>query len=234
MVSITPYASSSAGSVYILDNGASRLIIELGIPWKKIQQAVSFDLSRVAGALVSHEHRDHSRAVKDAAKAGIDIYMSGGTAGAIGATGHRIHHVKAEQQFQVQNWTVLPLHAEHDAAESLSFLISTGDEKIIFITDTRFCRYRFQGITRLLIEANYDHDTLERNVDAGLVESSRRKRLIGSHMSIQRVVDFLQANDLSKMREIWLMHLSAENSDELLFKTAIQRMTGIPVYICGA
>jgi phosphoribosyl 1,2-cyclic phosphodiesterase len=234
MFSIAPIASSSAGNSYLLDNGTSRLIVELGIPWRQIKKALNFDLSRVAGAIVTHGHLDHCRAVKEVAMAGIDVYLSMPTADSLKVTGHRIHIVEPMQQFKVDEWTVLPFGVEHDAAGALGFLIFSKAEKILFLTDTSFCRYRFQGITRLMIEANYDQDILERNVAAGLVESSRRERLIKSHMSIQRVVDFLKANDLSKLKEIFLMHLSAENSDEQFFKTTIQQMTGTPVYICGA
>jgi len=52
MLTIIPHASSSAGNLYILNNGRSRLIIELGIPWRKVSDALNFDLSGVAGAIV--------------------------------------------------------------------------------------------------------------------------------------------------------------------------------------
>ena len=128
----------------------------------------------------------------------------------------------------------MPFDVEHDCAEPLGFLIVTGKEKVLFMTDTAYTKHRFTGLTHIMIEANFCADLLERNVAAGIVESSRRRRLLESHMSIQRVVDFLKANDLSKLKEIHLMHLSSKNSDEQLFKSTIQKITGVPVYVCGA
>ena len=234
MFSITTIASSSAGNCYFLDNGTSRLIVELGIPWKKVKQALNFDLLGVAGALVSHSHADHCKAVVDAAKAGIDVYLSRQTAEAIGAAGHRIHHVSPRVQFSVDSgWAVLPLEVEHDVDGALGFLISTGDEKILFLTDTWFCRYRFKGITRLMIECNYDDDTLRENVASGALNTAQCERVLRTHFGLEKVVDFMKANDISMVKEIHLLHLSNGNANEERIRTTIKRLTGVPVYVDG-
>ena len=62
----------------------------------------------------------------------------------------------------------------------------------------------------------------------------RHSRLAGvlrSHFSLENVKEFLQANDLSKVQEIWLLHLSDGNSDAERFKREIQELTGKVVYI---
>jgi hypothetical protein len=41
----------------------------------------------------------------------------------------------------------------------------------------------------------------------------------------------LKANDLSKVQEIWLLHLSEQNSCEKRFKEEVQKITGKPTYI---
>jgi len=232
MLTIKTIASSSRGNMYILDNGKSRLVIECGIPWRQALQAIGFDLSGISGLLCTHEHADHSKGVKDAAKAGIDCYMSAGTANALGLYGHRIHHVVSGQQFWVHEWAVKGFDVEHDAAEPLGFFIVMGRDRVLFLTDTAYCKYRFNGITHLMIEANFCDDILERNMSAGLVERSRYQRLKKSHMSIQRVKDFLKEQDTRCLQEVHLMHLSDKNSDEQLFKAAIQKLTGCPVCIC--
>ena len=58
-----------------------------------------------------------------------------------------------------------------------------------------------------------------------------RRRLLTSHFSLKHAKQMLQANDLSTVREIHLLHLSNENSDHQYFKTEIQKLTGKPVYI---
>ena len=45
--------------------------------------------------------------------------------------------------------------------------------------------------------------------------------------------EMLKANDLSKVEEIHLLHLSSANSDAEGFKRQVQSLTGIPTYIAG-
>ena len=52
-----------------------------------------------------------------------------------------------------------------------------------------------------------------------------------SHMSLENCKELLRANDLSKVKEIHLLHLSDENSVEDQFKKEIAALTGLPVYV---
>lgn len=227
-------ASSSAGNCYMVDDGQTRLLLEAGIHYQDIQRGIGFAVSSLAGVLVSHEHGDHSRAIADVMRAGVDVYASQGTIDALGLTGHRLRPVNALQQFQVGTWTVLPFDAVHDAAEPLGFVLaSTTGAKLLYFTDSAYCRYRFKGLTHLMVEANYSAEILRRNVDSGALHPAQYRRVLRNHMSLERLLDMLAANDLSRVREIWLLHLSDGNADEDAFKTAVERATGKPVYVAG-
>jgi phosphoribosyl 1,2-cyclic phosphodiesterase len=222
-------ASSSRGNCYRISDGSTPLILECGIRFKEIQQKLNFRLSEIAGCLLSHEHLDHSKAVKDIMKAGIDCYMSQGTAEAIGVSGHRVRIVK--EQFRVGTWTILPFDTVHDAVEPLGFLLASGKEKLLFATDTSYIRYRFKGLTHIMIEANYQREILEHGVEEGLVPVVVRNRIRRSHFDLNHLKEFFRANDLSKLQGVWLLHLSDGNSDEGQFKREIQEIVGKPVYI---
>ena len=84
-----------------------------------------------------------------------------------------------------------------------------------------------------MVECNYAMDILEDNVRRGLVPEVLRRRLLTSHFSLENVKEFLKANDLSKVQEIHLFHLSDGNSDADRFKREIMELTGKPVYIAG-
>lgn len=230
MISVSVVGSSSKGNCYLLDNGTSRLMLEAGISLDKVRQQAGFSLCDVAGCLVSHEHGDHSKYVKQLAKAGVDVFLSQETAEVVGATGHRIHHIHPHRKFNIEEWSIYPFDVEHDCP-CLGFIISSCKDRVMFITDTAFCRYLFKGVTVLMIECNFSDDILESNIASGLIDRGRRKRLIETHFSLDRVKDFLMANDTSKLREIWLCHLSDENSDAARFKTEIQQLTGLPVIV---
>jgi phosphoribosyl 1,2-cyclic phosphodiesterase len=175
---------------------------------------------------------DHSKAVKDIMRAGIDCYISAGTAEALGLSGHRLNIIKAKQQFRIGTWAILPFETQHDAAEPLGFLLANQDgDKLLYATDTYYIRYRFHGLTHVAIECNYSLDILRANVEAGLVEPALKTRILKSHFSLEHVKEFLKANDLSKVQEIWLLHLSDGNSNAERFKREIQEISGKPVYI---
>jgi len=175
---------------------------------------------------VDLKHMEHAKAAADLMRAGVDCYMSRGTAEALGLTGHRLKVVKPLEQFSVGDWTVLPFETVHDAAEPMGFLLAAGDEKLLYLTDTAYCPYCFRGLTRIMIECNYDKEILEQNILEGKLHPGMRRRLLRSHMSLDRALDFLAANNLSEVREIVLLHLSDGNSDAGEFKRQVQAATG--------
>lgn len=219
--------SSSKGNSYILETETGSLILDCGVRFREIQKALDFDLSGVRGCLVTHEHQDHSKGVKETTQAGIDTFMSKGTAEAIGAEHHRLNVVQAGKQFTTGDFTVLPFPTEHDASEPLGFLIKykpTG-EKILFATDTYYIRHRFNGLNYILVECNYCREILNENIEAGRIPESLKNRLIESHFSLENVKGFLRANDLTGVRKIVLMHLSDGNSDSARMVSEIHELT---------
>jgi phosphoribosyl 1,2-cyclic phosphodiesterase len=56
MIQIKPLASGSGGNCYKIDDGKSSLLIEAGLPIKKIKQGLNYKLSEIEGCLISHEH----------------------------------------------------------------------------------------------------------------------------------------------------------------------------------
>ena len=57
--------------------------------------------------------------------------------------------------------------------------------------------------------------------------------LVGECETLDHALKTMQqaADDLGGVRQIHLLHLSSENSDETLFKNRVQAATGIPVYV---
>ncbi|MTI82615.1 MAG: MBL fold metallo-hydrolase [Firmicutes bacterium] len=232
MIEITALASGSTGNCYHITDGHTRLLLDCGIQFKRIQRGLNFQLSGISGVLLTHEHGDHSKAVKDMMKAGIDVYASRGTIEALGITGHRIRPVKAKQQFELGTWTILPFDTVHDAAGPLGFLLANqAGDKLLYLTDTAYCRYQFQGLTHILIECNHSLDIIRENVANGSVPVELKNRIIKTHFGLDNVKEFLRVNDLSLVQEIWLIHLSDGNSDAARFKSEIQSLTGKPTYI---
>lgn len=52
--------SSSSGNCYLLYDEREILILECGVPFKNINGLPFFDLEKVVGCVISHEHCDHA------------------------------------------------------------------------------------------------------------------------------------------------------------------------------
>jgi len=129
---------------------------------------------------------------------------------------------------------VLPFELEHDV-ENFGYLLQNKiGERLVYVTDSYYCRYKFSGLTHIMLEANYSRDILTANVESGAVPVAMKKRLLSSHMSLENAKEFLKANDLSQVAEIILIHLSESNSDEVRFKREIMELTGKLVRIAQA
>jgi len=234
MIEITPLASSSKANAYLISDGKTPLLLECGIRFTELRKACNFRLSSMAGCLLSHSHQDHAKSAKDLIKAGIDIYTSQGTAEALSLSGHRLHIVKAEAPFKINSWMVYAYNTIHDAPEPLEFLLMSGGNRIRFITDTAYTKYQIAGITHLMIEINYQDEILDQNIKDGKVPYVMKKRLLHSHLSLKNACEFLRANDLSRLKAVYLLHLSDGNSNAEEIKKTVQGITGKQTYIVDA
>jgi len=232
MIEIKTLATGSKGNCYHISDGSTQLLLECGISFKEIQKGLNFETSKLAGVLVTHEHKDHCKGLDSVLKRGLDVYMSRGTKEAVELEHHRIKTVESKKQFRVGSWTILPFDVQHDVAEPIGFLLqSDTGAKLLFATDTYYIKYKFTGLTHLLIECNYDQQTLDDNVLNGRVHPAMRKRVMKSHFSLENLLEFFKSNDLTKVQEIWLLHLSDGNSNEERIRTEVARATGKMIYI---
>ena len=226
--------TGSTGNCYRISGGKTSLLLDCGLPVKKIKEGLKFRLSDIDGCLLTHEHFDHSKAARDIIKSGIDVYMSEGTRDALNINkSHRLNIVEPKKQFKLGSLEIMPFDTQHDAKEPLGYLIGSNAtrEVLLYATDTYYLKYKFPGLTHILIECNYIKDILDSNLQEGKVSLTLRDRLVESHFSLDNLKNFFRANDLSKVREIWLIHMSDGNCDEQRAKKEVQEVTGKLVYV---
>lgn len=228
MFEIKIHATGSTGNAYTIEDGGHKILIDPGIRFKALQTATNFELGRYDFVLLTHEHKDHSKAIPDLLRLGKNCYMSQGTRDAL-ALMHSGALIAADGLvIERSGWRVLPFDVQHDAAEPLGFLIqSPSGKKICFATDTFYIKYKFTGVTHWMIEANYSEELLRQNKD---LPNAVKLRIRESHFEIENLKAFFAAQDLSATEEIYLIHLSAENSDRDQFIKEIESISGCPVY----
>lgn len=244
MIDIKVIGSGSSGNCYLVNMNDTKLLLECGLPFKTIQKALNYKLSDVAGCLITHEHKDHSKAVKDLMKAGIDCYLTRGTADILQLKGHRLFFLntytdKIYQDFDYywnyfNRFCIKPFKAVHDVAEPVSFYIQDvhTKESLVFITDTAYLPYKIPDIDILMVECNYIKSIIDERAKNGSINLSLRNRIVKNHLSLETLLEAIKQANFTKLKKVYVLHLSDGNSDEKAILEAIQRATGVMVEVC--
>lgn len=217
--------SSSKGNGYVLEAKNEALIIEAGCKLLEAKKAVGFDISKVVGCIVTHQHNDHAGYVQEYAKAGVVVLALNSVIESKKLT-RNYKAIEIGKGYMFGNFKVLPFSVMHDVP-CVGYLIEHPEcGKVLFVTDTYAMQYRFTGVNHWLIEANYADDILIENILEGRIPQAMRRRLLTSHMELNNTKEVLVSSDLSKTRNIVLIHLSDGNSDERRFIAECKAATG--------
>lgn len=221
-------ASGSSGNCYLVGDGETTLLLDAGIPFKRIQVGCGFRTSGIKGCLVTHRHGDHAKAIPKLMERGIRVYGTADLAALFPGT----RYIEALKEKDIGTFRILPFRVEHDV-ECYGYRIHSGvtGERLLYVTDTAYIRYTFQGLTHMMVEANYAQEIIMDNVRREHISAFLAERIVRSHMSIETLLGLLRANDMRNVRQIYLLHLSDGNSDAEGFKRQVQRETGAEVYV---
>lgn len=229
-------ASSSHGNAYIVSDGSTHILLECGVSHRKLQQLCGFRTTDFAACIISHEHRDHSACVEKILASGTTVYMSQGTAAALELPETLLElaqEMESGEQFTVGTIDILPFAALHDAKEPLGFVMQSrlDGDILAYAIDTVNVPYNFPGVNILAVEANFDQAILDR---CERMPEKVRHRIANTHMEIDMLCKCLKRMDLSRCREIYLLHLSDATSHEGHFINKVLRAIpkGIEVKAC--
>lgn len=200
-------SSGSKGNCYVLtDNNGRRLLLDVGIQYKKILNGIGYELLSIDAVCVTHCHKDHSLSENEFLLRCIPTYRP-----------YIFQDSYTKQQKCFGNYRVTAFSLEHDVP-CYGFLITHPEMgKMIYITDTAYCKYRFKEVNHILVECNYDERMLSEDYAA-------HGHVLHDHMEIQTTCRFLQSNSSDALRNVVLCHLSSENISE---KTAMDEVSQI-------
>lgn len=77
-------STGSKANCYALEAGSEILLLDAGLHFRDIIRGLDGGYSKVVGALLTHEHMDHARGIRELMKYGTMVYTSKGTAEALG------------------------------------------------------------------------------------------------------------------------------------------------------
>lgn len=197
--------SGSKGNGWLLDDGKEVLIVDCGVPIKDCKIAIGFQINRVVGCIVSHQHKDHAGYISQYEGCGLKVYKPYEAIGDIGYARFG--------SFFIQSFPLV-----HDVP-CFGFLISNPTMgRILYATDTEYIRYRFRNLNYIIVEANYANELL----DDDLEDTVKRNHVLRGHMELQTTKRFLRNNVDENTRAVVLAHLSNENADGNLFISEIE------------
>lgn len=232
-------STGSVGNGYVLETDTEVLLIECGVKFSEIKKAIDFNVSKIKGCIITHEHGDHAKYANDLIKQGVDIYATPGTLKALklNTKNHRVHEFIQDSNEdwgsqKIGGFTIKPFDINHDAAQPVGFLIYHPEcGTTLYLTDTSYSNHIFNGLNNLIIESNYSDEILEKKLYSN---TFLRDRIIGSHMSLETLLELLGKNDLRNVNNIVLIHLSDSNSNAVEFKNSVQKATNCNVTVADA
>jgi phosphoribosyl 1,2-cyclic phosphodiesterase len=171
----TILASGSKGNCVVIEGGTGSLLIDAGLSAKECllrMERAGIDAGRIDALLVTHEHTDHIRGVDVLArKLEIPVYATGGTLADFLSfrrtsvkplTHHTCHD---HERFAVGDFTIEPFSTSHDAKEPCGFMVSEGDIRLGYCTDTGVITPHMHDLLRncdgIVLESNHCPDMLQ-------------------------------------------------------------------------
>lgn len=227
--------SNSLGNGYVLNAEKEALVLEAGCRIRSVKKALSYNTKKCLGVLVTHKHQDHAKYVHEFIKAGIKVYAPDDVfSGTIYEGNFFTKKLYPNRGYRIGGFKVFVIEVVHDVP-CFAYLVEHEEMgKLLFVTDTITLPVRVNGINHIMIEANYADDIVDENIRGGKMPEAMRKRLYLSHMEIGQTKEVLAENDLSKVSDIVLIHLSDLNSDEKRFVGEVRKQTGKMVYAAKA
>jgi len=231
---IDAVASGSKGNAYYISDGHTQLLIECGVAMKRLTKNPAFEFEDIDGILISHRHIDHCKAVERCKDAGAEIYAPADVFEFKGLNGKGCHPVKPFAGFDIGTFYIVPFDLYHDC-ENYGYLVCSraSNERLLYFSDTYMVRYKFNDLTHIMAECNYSNKILKENVKIGLVPAWLKDRIKVSHMSIEQLLKFFKENDLTKVKKIYLIHMSENNGSPAVFKHKVKKATGKAVEVLG-
>lgn len=231
-------SSGSCGNCYYLGNAHYGILIDAGIGPRIIRKRLAeygIELSSIMAILITHDHYDH---IKSAGYLGEKLHIP------IYAT-REVHrgidncpliqnnlngsakYIEKGKPFEIEDFKITAFSVPHDSYDNAGYFFEFDGQTMTLATDvgtiTDEVAYYICKANHLIIESNYDEEMLEK----GRYPYYLKRRITSGtgHLSNRQTAEFLANNFTSKLRNIWLCHLSGDNNNpELAFNTTKEHL----------
>ncbi|WP_420421210.1 MBL fold metallo-hydrolase [Simkania sp.] len=228
MKGFCPLASGSKGNALYLGTDQTKLLIDVGISYRALQQRlaeIDVSIEEIDAVLISHEHSDHVRGLeKLCSSLKIPVFANSETAKAILSNMKMMPRFKifsTGEPFEFGDMQIHPFSVQHDTLDPVAFTFQFMGMKVGICTDLGY-------VTTLVTAHLRDCDYLyvEANHEPSMVYACPRppiykQRVLGrqGHLSNEMCADLLKEIKHPGLKHVYLAHLSEEcNNPELALK----------------
>jgi phosphoribosyl 1,2-cyclic phosphodiesterase len=230
--------SGSEGNALLVEaqSGATttRVLLDCGFSGREVERRLARLGASVEGLdaiLITHEHSDHiGSALTLARKWSIPLYMSWGTARAVGADEADVdlQVLWGDEAVAIGDLSILPYTVPHDAREPLQYVFSNGASRLGVLTDvgtsTPHISTVLSGCDALVLECNHD----ARMLAGSRYPQSLKARIGGNHghLNNEAAAEILASLDRSRLQHLVAAHLSQQNNLPELAQAAMAGVLG--------
>nr|WP_277625735.1 MBL fold metallo-hydrolase [Burkholderia stabilis] len=212
----------------------TRVLLDCGFSAKEVERRLgrlNLGIGDLDAILITHEHSDHvGSALTLARRASLPLYMSWGTARAVGADEADVdlHVLWGDETAAIRDLAVMPYTVPHDAREPLQFVFMDGCRRLGVLTDvgmaTPHITAVLSGCDALMLESNHDTAMLA----ASRYPQSLKARIGGNHghLSNDAAADILASLERSRLQHLVAAHLSQQNNLPELARQAFAGVLG--------
>lgn len=208
MIRFLNIASGSKGNATLFWNEDTLLLLDMGVCKQALLNALAEankTLEDISAVIITHEHSDHIKGLSFIPK-GCPIYAGRETPVAPTVP------LSPLEMFEVGSFSILPLRTSHDALDPLGYVLYSGAEKFVYMTDTGVIP---DESLPYLDDARFY--IIESNHDLAMLKESKRpewlkKRIKGDcgHLSNTQSAKYMLSLVSEKTKHIYLAHLSEE------------------------
>ena len=151
--------SGSKGNSFLLQDENTSILIDCGGTKKYLSGALAeleVAVEDLDGLLITHDHTDH---ISQIAQFRDTVIYS-----PVELNGVDVIPVIPDHPFQIEHLTVTPLALSHDAPHTVGNVITSWQEKLVYITDTGYVKDEYlpllKGADYIILESNHDTEQL--------------------------------------------------------------------------
>lgn len=217
---IVVLASGSEGNSTFFSDHETRILFDIGKNAKYIKEhllEIQESPHLIDAIVISHTHDDHVNALRVFLKSfHPKVYVTEKMFYDLECLKDYDSVVIYDDDFYVGNIHVKTIRTSHDASDSRNFLIQSGEEKVVYLTDTGYLNRKYFPLLKnanyYLMESNHDIEML---MD-GPYPKWLKQRVLGTlgHLSNKDSSFYLTKLVGENTKKIILMHLSHTNNTE--------------------